>query len=90
MSWNYRVIRHKDKSLAIHEVFYHDDGTAHSVTTEPTEVVSDTGMKGLKADLDSMALALSREVIDMEYFMRRLAKPKSRLKKPRRRQSGRM
>lgn len=33
--WSYRVLRHPDGALGIHEVFYDDDGTPHSCSTEP-------------------------------------------------------
>lgn len=50
--WNYRVLRHHDGSLAIHEVFYDGDGKPESCSKGPTGFVGDS--------LDELASVLKR------------------------------
>ena len=41
MTWNYRIIRHADGHLALHEVVYDDDGNPETMTDRATDFVSD-------------------------------------------------
>jgi hypothetical protein len=71
MTWNYRVIRHDEGHLALHEVYYDDDGKPNRVTTEPVTFVaeSDDGITGL---INSLELALNdareRPALDFSMF----------------------
>ena len=66
MSWNYRVLRHADGALAIHEVFYGEDkATPHSCTEDPVGVVGDD-IADLTATLGMMGRALMRPILAYE------------------------
>jgi len=44
MTWNYRIIRHKGEVsewLAIHEVFYDDEGNPDGCTENPIHIIGD-------------------------------------------------
>lgn len=55
MSWNYRVIRHEDGTLALHEVYYDEAGTPVMYTVEPANfaVDADEGLSDLIAALET-------------------------------------
>lgn len=57
MTWNYRIVRHADGSLALHEVYYDSEGTPSARSSEPTFFVVDEeeGSEGLIKSLE-MAL----------------------------------
>ncbi len=67
MTWNYRIIRHKEGHFALHEVYYDDDGNPDGWTQDPITFVvdSDEGTAGLITSLE-MALkdARDRPVLD--------------------------
>lgn len=71
MTWNYRIIRHTEGHLALHEVYYDDNGKPDRVTAEPITFVAEygEGTMGLIASLE-MALTDAREnpVLDMTLF----------------------
>ncbi len=58
MSWNYRALDH-GTHFALHEVYYHDDGSVRCWTVEPVGFVSppEEGVEGL-------ALSLERALAD--------------------------
>ena len=62
MSWNYRIIRHKEGRFALHEVYYHDDGRMKMYSTYPISFGSDAeaGPEELILSLE-MALKDARE-----------------------------
>lgn len=70
MSWNYRVLRHLDGSLALHEVYYRK-GKPVSFTLNPVcfGIDGDEGLQGLIASLE-MALRDARErpILDVASF----------------------
>lgn len=41
MTWNYRVMRHADGSIAMHEVYYDDNGKPEHWSKEPTTFIGD-------------------------------------------------
>ena len=75
MGWNYRIIKRKiDDNYcthAIHEVYYDDNGWAHSWSTDPQWLSSDDGVDGLKADIDAMLEAFDSPVLDEEELLER-------------------
>lgn len=62
MSWHYRVLRHPDGSLALHEVYCDEAGRPHSYTEQPACFVADVeeGLAGIVGALE-MALKDARE-----------------------------
>lgn len=53
MSWNYRVLRHEDGRLAVHEVFYDEAGRPRSHTARPVcfSVEAEEGVTALVRSL---------------------------------------
>ena len=82
MSWNYRVVYHppstymvsetkfsREEYLAIHEVYYDDDGNPNSMTVDPI-VVGDDGedsLKSLKWILENQMKALTRPILTDKF-----------------------
>lgn len=72
-TWNYRVIRHEDGSLGIHEVHY-ENGVPHSMTADPTGAMSvpdnvgDATIDGLRDVLYSMRRALGEPILHAKDF----------------------
>lgn len=64
MTWNYRVMRYKDGSLGIHEV-YSRDGKVTNWTTDPTSIVGED-IKALRRQLKMMTRALDEAILDYE------------------------
>lgn len=68
MSWNFRVMRHKDGPddfvYAIHEVYYEYEGEVANWSMEPSPVCSDEA--DLTSELARMAKALTLPVLDYE------------------------
>ena len=57
MSWNYRVVRYRDKSgFGLHEVFYDKDGQPWSMTERPTGFTADLD-EGPKGICESLLMA---------------------------------
>ena len=67
MSWNHRVIAKEDcegeEYLAIHEVYYNEDGDPKSMTKLPMEV-SSQDIKGLKWTIKQMQMCLYRGILN--------------------------
>jgi len=78
MSWNYRVIEFVspggDPWRAIHEVFYHDDGSLKSYSENPAIVVTEheggPAKRELGEVLDAMRGSLSKRVLVERDFQR--------------------
>jgi hypothetical protein len=68
MTWNYRVLRYTDGTLALHEVFYDDEGRPNGYTARPISfaVDADEGHDGLIQSM-KMALgdAIERPILDV-------------------------
>jgi len=70
MTWNYRVIRHKndgDEWLAIHEVYYDDDGSSELTTQDPSDIVGET-VESLRDTLEYMLESLDKSILNYEEF----------------------
>lgn len=76
MTWNYRVLRYADGTLALHEVYYGEDGLPCSYTEHPISfsVDAEEGRDGL---VESMTRALrdatERPILDGSNFPARTA-----------------
>lgn len=71
MTWNYRVIRHEDGSLALHEVYYRHDGTPWALTDDPAGFVANAedGPEGLVRAIETaLRDARERPVLDVTAF----------------------
>lgn len=64
MSWNYRVICGDGETLAIHEVYYDQDGVPARWTARPVGVMSETP-EGLSDALAQMANALTKPILHL-------------------------
>jgi hypothetical protein len=68
MTWHYRVLRHADGSLALHEVYCDASGRPNACTERPISFAVD-GEEGLEALVQSLRLALddatNRPVLDI-------------------------
>lgn len=68
MHWNYRVLRHEDGTLALHEVFYDEDGKPSMYTNDPISFAVDAD-EGLSALTEALERALhdarERPVLDV-------------------------
>ena len=62
MPWNYRAML-KDGQVAVHEVFYEDDGRISGYTAEPVYPRADT-LEELTEEFDRYQRALSMPVLD--------------------------
>ena len=60
--WNYRIVRYDSGDLALHEVYYHDDGTPKSMTSAPVTFAChpEEGRDGIIKSLE-MALQCARD-----------------------------
>lgn len=79
MSWNYRVLKHREKHphyeknkgvfpefveyFAVHEVYYHDDKLGY--TKEPISLSSED-MEGLEWQIEKIREALKKPILDYE------------------------
>ncbi len=61
--WNYRVLRHSDGTLAIHEVHYEDVDRPTGCTVNPASFVGDD-VAELRRVLELATCALDEEVLD--------------------------
>ena len=67
MSWNYRILRHEDGSLALHEVYYDEDGRPRGYTAESAGFCAyeEEGPEGITAALErALRDARERPVLD--------------------------
>lgn len=62
MSWNYRLIRHTDRSVGIHEVYYNSRGRVCAWTANPVRVVGDSAAE-VRTDLRLMAAAWKKPIL---------------------------
>jgi hypothetical protein len=67
MSWNYRVIKERDGTYAIHEVYYSsekpDDSEIKHMSADPAIPFGDT-LEELKEDIKHYVAALDRPVLN--------------------------
>ena len=90
MSWNYRMVHHKEKNgeewYGIHEVYYNADGAPCMMSDEPC-FPSGESKKELMNDISMMTTAISTPVLkyDMEFAE---YKPLDKLVKKIRRNGG--
>lgn len=84
MSWNYRLVRHHylDQNddvvsfLAVHEVYYEDDGTTpRAYSEEPvkleqdvTDGDEDAAIMAITTAIDTIRDAVTRPILDEEDF----------------------
>ena len=72
MSWNYRIVHHKEQNgeewYGFHEVYYNADGTACMMSEEQCMPIGET-KKSLMNDLSMMTEAIIKPVLeyDMEF-----------------------
>ena len=66
--WNFRVLK-KDNSLAIHSVYYNDEGKIVSWSLEP-EFPNGDDIEELRTDLTLMLEATEKEIVDVEAIER--------------------
>lgn len=66
-TWDYRVLRHADGSLAIHEVYYDEAGSPESCTVDAADVAGDD-LDELRRDVEHHAAALQHPVLEYESF----------------------
>ena len=64
MGWNYRVMQKGDQ-FAIHEVFYHEDGSIKGFTEDPVFPRAE-GVEQLAEELKRYALALEESALPYE------------------------
>lgn len=76
MTWNYRVMRHGNGWLAIHEVHYFDDGKGMNCTVRPVDV-SGESIEELRGDLERMMRALDEPILAMPQFEENLDEERS-------------
>lgn len=67
MHWNYRVVRHEDGTLVIHEVYYAPDGTPELMTVNPSYPMADS-LPALRDRLGDYASALMKPVLPVAIF----------------------
>ena len=68
--WNYRLIRRQTEfgeEIAIHEVYYDEDGEPRSCSKEPVPVAGED-IEVFEKDVDLMKQAFSKDVLDYESF----------------------
>jgi hypothetical protein len=85
MAWNYRVLRHPDGHLALHEVYYDNAGKPISYTAKPIHfaVDEDEGLPGLTASLElALRDAKERPILDISEIQ---AEPRTRTEQTARR-----
>lgn len=66
MAWNYRVLKHPDGFLAVHEVYY-TNNNPDSCTVEPIDLSGDD-LKHLKSILKGVQKALEKPILNYEDF----------------------
>jgi hypothetical protein len=64
--WNHRVMRHKKEGktwLAIHEVYYNDEGEPHSWTEEPVSLAGEC-IEDLREELKQILRCLDKPTLE--------------------------
>lgn len=64
MSWNHRVLRHEDGTLAVYEVYYDDDGRPVSRTETPVAADGDD-LAELLETIDQIRAACDLPILDI-------------------------
>jgi hypothetical protein len=70
MSWNHRILAHKDGDemyFEIHEVYYDEDGKPISYTTDGANVGSES-LDGIKWVLDKMKKCVNKPILSADDF----------------------
>lgn len=71
MSWHYRVLRHPDGWLALHEVYCDEDGKPNGYTVNPASFGADAE-EGLSGIIGALKMALAdaerRPIMDTADF----------------------
>ena len=65
--WNYRLLRDKDNTLGIHEVYY-DGDIPHSVSTYPLKFEGFESIEDLKWEWGAVGAAFQKDVLDYKLF----------------------
>jgi len=81
MSWNHRIIYHKadklkenpkiqwEEYLAVHEVYYDENGNPHSITEEPCVIIGEEGkdsLMSIKWTLEKITEAMNKPILNYE------------------------
>jgi hypothetical protein len=78
MTWHYRVLRHPDGTLALHEVYCDEAGRPNRYTAQPVSFAVDAD-EGAEALLQAMRCALNdattRPILDTDSFFTNEDKP---------------
>lgn len=78
MSWNYRVIEHKNLDgtswFAIHEVYYDKDGNPEFCSEGPTSPHGED-MESITTELEYMSAALTKPTLPYSYFVNKEGRP---------------
>jgi len=72
MTWNYRIVRHHTSDsnwLAIHEVYYEEDGKPKMVSVNPVAPHGDS-FDDLVKDLEMQKAACKLPILDYTLFNR--------------------
>jgi hypothetical protein len=67
MSWNHRVIRYKEGTLGIHEVYYDQYGAADMVTTRAVGILGDN-LEEIELEIARFLIATTKPILDMSQF----------------------
>jgi hypothetical protein len=65
MSWNHRVLAHKDGYLQIHEVYYKEEGIPYSYTSNAIGA-SGESLEDIEWTLNKMKECLSKPILCLE------------------------
>ncbi|MCX8281771.1 hypothetical protein OSJ77_16375 [Phyllobacterium sp. 0TCS1.6C] len=71
MTWNYRILRHENGDLALHEVYYDEKGQPKAYTEQPISFFSDAegGPEEIVGSLErALRDAKERSVLDVSDF----------------------
>ncbi len=66
VSWNYRVLRHADGTVAVHEVYY-DNGSPVSCTEKP-DALYERDLDALRRTVAAVTRALDEPVLEYDSF----------------------
>lgn len=72
MSWNYRIIRHIPEKgeayLAVHEVFYDDDGEPDGCTENPIQIIGED-LEAIQFQSMKIAESVDKPILDYQMFL---------------------
>lgn len=68
--WTYRAIRYKNGSLAVHEVYYSEEGEPVAITEHPVSIYADEeeGLPVLRDTLRMIKKDLRLPILDFDSF----------------------